>query len=133
MPGVFRVAAVLGAVTVRGAVTAGSGQAVPVPTALQAQVVDIELPASVQTYNLGKTFDNLMVDVPASNEKLRARVRRIVETATGAPAGEVDAALAAADGNAKAAIVSLLAGIDAAEAAARLEATGGNVREALRG
>ena len=33
---------------------------------------------------LGKTFGNLMVDVVATNEKLRARVRRIVAHATGA-------------------------------------------------
>ena len=89
--------------------------------------------STISMIRLGKTFDNLMVDVRASNEKLRARVRRIVETATGAPADEIVAALAAADGNAKVAIVSLLAGVDAGEAAGRLEAAKGSVREALRG
>jgi hypothetical protein len=45
---------VLVAVAALAAVTAGSGQAATVPTALQAQVVDIQRPVSVQTY---KTID----------------------------------------------------------------------------
>jgi N-acetylmuramic acid 6-phosphate etherase len=97
-----------------------------------AQKLVLNAISTISMIRLGRTFDNLMVDVRASNEKLRARVRRIVETATGAPADEIDAALAAADGNAKVAIVSLLAGVDAGEAAGRLEAAKGSVREALR-
>jgi N-acetylmuramic acid 6-phosphate etherase len=80
---------------------------------------------------LGKTFDNLMVDVVATNEKLRARVRRIVMTATGATLEETDGALAASDGSAKVAIVMLLGGIDVDAARARLAASSGNTREAL--
>ena len=80
---------------------------------------------------LGKTFGNLMVDVAATNEKLRARVQRIVRAATGAPVEEVDAALAAADGDAKVAIVSLLAGIGADEARTRLDDSGQNIRAAV--
>jgi N-acetylmuramic acid 6-phosphate etherase len=98
-----------------------------------AQKLVLNAISTISMIRLGKTFDNLMVDVRASNEKLRARIRRSVETATGAPANEIDTALAAADGNAKVAIVSLLAGVDAAEAAGRLEAAAGSVREALRG
>ncbi|HEU5264630.1 MAG TPA: N-acetylmuramic acid 6-phosphate etherase [Gaiellaceae bacterium] len=77
---------------------------------------------------LGKTYGNLMVDVNATNEKLRARVRRIVRTATGASPEQVDEALEAANGSAKVAIVSLLAGVDAGEARARLADTGGSIR-----
>jgi N-acetylmuramic acid 6-phosphate etherase len=72
-----------------------------------------------------------MVDVAATNEKLRARARRIVRLATGATADEVDRALAAADGSAKVAIVSLLAGTDADAARSKLDAAGGNIRLAL--
>jgi N-acetylmuramic acid 6-phosphate etherase len=82
---------------------------------------------------LGKVFDNLMVDVVAGNDKLRARARRIVRTVTGAGAEEADEALAASGGSAKVAIVSLLTGLDAAEARSRLEAAGGDVRPALEG
>jgi N-acetylmuramic acid 6-phosphate etherase len=69
---------------------------------------------------LGRTYGNLMVDVIASNAKLRARARRAVELATGATANEAEAALDAAGGAAKVAIVSLLTGDDAARASARL-------------
>lgn len=89
--------------------------------------------STVSMIRLGKTFGNLMVDVAAANEKLRARVHRIVRTATGAPSEEVDGALEAADGDAKVAILALLAGVDAATARARLEQADGNVRLALRG
>jgi N-acetylmuramic acid 6-phosphate etherase len=88
--------------------------------------------STISMIRLGKTFGNLMVDVSATNEKLRARVRRIVATATGASEEQIDEALRATDGDAKVAIVSLLAEVDADEARALLEGAGGNVRRALR-
>jgi N-acetylmuramic acid 6-phosphate etherase len=87
--------------------------------------------STIAMIRLGKTYGDLMVDVTGTNEKLRARSRRTVLLATGASEAEVDAALAAAGGSAKVAIVSLLAGVGADEARARLEARGGRVREAL--
>ena len=96
-----------------------------------AQKLVLNTISTVAMIRLGKTFDNLMVDVVATNEKLRARVRRIVMTATGAPAEQADEALAAADGSAKVAIVRLIAGVDVATARARLAAAGGNVRGAI--
>jgi N-acetylmuramic acid 6-phosphate etherase len=87
--------------------------------------------STISMIRLGKTFGNLMVDVNATNDKLRARVRRIVETATGASRERIDEALAAADGNAKVAIVSLLAGIDAEDARSKLAAADGSIRLAL--
>ena len=80
---------------------------------------------------LGKTFGNLMVDVYATNEKLHARVRRVVREATGAAPGQIEAALESADGDAKVAIVSLLAGVDVDQARARLAAADGAIRAAL--
>jgi N-acetylmuramic acid 6-phosphate etherase len=87
--------------------------------------------STISMIRLGKTFGNLMVDVNATNDKLRARVRRIVETASGESSERIDAALAAADGNAKVAIVSLLAGIDAEDARSQLAAADGSIRLAL--
>jgi N-acetylmuramic acid 6-phosphate etherase len=81
---------------------------------------------------LGKTFGNLMVDVVPGNEKLRARVHRIVRTATGASSDDVDSALRAADGETKVAIVSLLGEVDAETARARLRDADGSVRRALQ-
>jgi N-acetylmuramic acid 6-phosphate etherase len=87
--------------------------------------------STIAMVRLGKTYDNLMVDVVATNEKLRSRVRRIVMTATGVSEGQADEALAVADGSAKVAIVMLLAGVDVGTARSRLAATGGNIRQAL--
>jgi N-acetylmuramic acid 6-phosphate etherase len=96
-----------------------------------AQKLILNTISTVSMVRLGKTFGNLMVDVVAGNAKLRARARRAVALATDAPDAEVDAALEAAGGDAKVAIVSLLAGLDAAAARARLEAAGGVVRRSL--
>ena len=96
-----------------------------------AQKLVLNTISTVSMIRIGKTFGNLMVDVVATNEKLRARVRRIVALATGATPQEVDAALDAAGGDAKVAIVMLLAATDAATARTRLEDAGGIVRKAL--
>ncbi len=80
---------------------------------------------------LGKTYGARMVDVRASNAKLRRRARRIVCEVTGAPPEAAEAALAASAGRVKPAIVALLAGVDAAEADRRLARAGGRVRDAL--
>jgi N-acetylmuramic acid 6-phosphate etherase len=98
-----------------------------------AQKIVLNMISTISMVRLGKTFGNLMVDVAATNEKLQARVRRIVETATGASAERVEAALEESGGNAKVAIVSLLAGVDAETARARLAAAGDNTRLALDG
>jgi len=97
-----------------------------------AQKLVLNMISTISMVRLGKTFDNLMVDVVATNEKLRARVRRIVMTATGATQQAVDEALVAADGSAKVAIVMLLGGLDVDTARSRLAAAGGNIRAALR-
>ena len=96
-----------------------------------AQKLVLNTISTVSMARTGKTFGNLMVDVRATNDKLRARVHRIVELATGAPPDEVDAALEAADGEAKVAIVSLLAEVDADTARSRLDAADGRIRVAL--
>ncbi len=96
-----------------------------------AQKLILNTISTVSMIRLGKTYGDLMVDVVASNAKLRDRARRAVADATGAGEAEAAAALEASGGEAKVAIVSLLAGLDAAAARARLEAAGGAVREAL--
>src|SRR5919204_2189980 len=84
-----------------------------------AQKLVLNTLSTLSMIRLGKTFGDLMVDLRATNEKLRARVRSIVGRATGAPPDEVETALASAGGDARVAIVSLLAGVEAAEARAR--------------
>lgn len=96
-----------------------------------AQKLVLNLISTVTMIRLGKTYGNLMVDVRASNEKLRARSRRIVALATGASDAEIEAALAATGGEVKNAILVILGAVDGPTAAALLDASRGHLREAL--
>lgn len=80
---------------------------------------------------LGRTWSNLMVDVVATNAKLRGRVVRILQEATGADAEQARRALDDADGELKPALLSMLAGIDAATARNAIAAHDGSVAHAL--
>ena len=81
--------------------------------------------------SLGKTYGAWMVDVRATNDKLRRRALRIVQEITGAAPDAASAALAAGGGSVKQAVVALLAGVDAADAARRLTRSGGRIRDAV--
>ncbi|MFS4109747.1 N-acetylmuramic acid 6-phosphate etherase [Streptomyces sp. PD-S100-1] len=96
-----------------------------------AQKLVLNMISTLTMIRLGKTYGNLMVDVRASNEKLRARSRRIVALATGAPDEEIERALTAAHGEVKHAILILLAGVDAPTAGRLLEESSGHLRAAL--
>jgi N-acetylmuramic acid 6-phosphate etherase len=96
-----------------------------------AQKLVLNAISTISMIRLGKTFGNLMVDVNPTNEKLRRRVRRIVQSATGASSEEVEDALDAANGNTRVAIVAILAGIDVDEARTRLAGAGQSIRLAL--
>ncbi len=80
---------------------------------------------------LGKVYGNLMVDLRATNDKLRRRAVRIVATAAGVPEDEAAETLARAGGRVPVAIVMILARATPHEAAARLARAGGSVRRAL--
>ena len=80
----------------------------------------------------GKAYQNLMVDVQQTNEKLHTRAENIVIDATGVEREKARAAIDAAGGSVKTAITMLLADCDAKEAARRLERAHGHVREAIR-
>ncbi|MET9699011.1 N-acetylmuramic acid 6-phosphate etherase [Streptomyces sp. NPDC006529] len=96
-----------------------------------AQKLVLNLVSTIVMIRLGKTYGNLMVDLRASNEKLRARSHRIVALATGAPDEEIEAALTATDGEVKHAILVILGAVDAPRAAALLKSSHGHLREAL--
>ncbi|MEV6105642.1 N-acetylmuramic acid 6-phosphate etherase [Streptomyces sp. NPDC051940] len=81
---------------------------------------------------LGRTYSNLMVDVTATNAKLRGRLLTILVEATGLDEGTCAAALAAADGELKPALVGLLADVTPEQARGALAANGGRVRAAVR-
>jgi N-acetylmuramic acid 6-phosphate etherase len=80
---------------------------------------------------LGKVYENLMVDVKATNVKLVDRACRIVVEATGAERSQAEAALTQTGFEVKPAILMILAGIDAQEAQQRLQQHDGYLRAAL--
>lgn len=82
---------------------------------------------------LGKTWGNLMVDLTATNEKLRDRSCRIVSELTGLTEEQAAEAIARCDGQLKTAIVTVLVGLTPGEARERLAAAGGHLRGALAG
>ena len=96
-----------------------------------AQKLVLNTVSTITMVRLGKTYGNLMVDVQASNEKLRARARTAVSDRDCGAGGGVAAAISAAGGDAKVAIVSLLAGVDTETARSRLSDAGGVIREAV--
>ncbi|MGY1523543.1 N-acetylmuramic acid 6-phosphate etherase [Streptomyces sp. MN3] len=96
-----------------------------------AQKLVLNMISTITMIRLGKTYGNLMVDVRASNEKLRARSRRIVAQVTGADDEAVEHALAATDGEVKNAILVLLGGVDGPTAARLLDEADGHLRAAL--
>ncbi len=81
---------------------------------------------------MGKCYQNLMVDVQASNEKLKARAIRIVMQATDCDKALAEETLKQADQNAKLAIMMILSGLDHAQAEALLEKHQGKLQLALK-
>ncbi|NBH75380.1 N-acetylmuramic acid 6-phosphate etherase [Rodentibacter pneumotropicus] len=80
---------------------------------------------------LSKCYENLMVDVQASNEKLKARAIRIVMQATDCDKTIAEKNLILAEQNAKLAIMMILSGLDKNEAQALLDKEKGHLRKAL--
>lgn len=80
---------------------------------------------------LGRTWSNLMVDVVATNAKLRGRIVRILVEATGCDDDTARSALDAADGELKTALLTLLADVDPMRARTALAGADGVVARAL--
>ena len=80
----------------------------------------------------GKAYQNLMVDVMQTNEKLVVRAQNIVMEATGCDRETAAEKIALAGGNAKTAITMILADCGVEEARERLARAKGHVREAIK-
>ncbi len=80
----------------------------------------------------GRVYENLMVDVRASNAKLRDRAARIIATLTGLERGASFELLDAAGGAVKTAVVMRRLGVTRTDAETRLARRGGKLHEALR-
>lgn len=96
-----------------------------------AQKMVLNMLSTCTMIRLGKVYGNLMVDVKPSNEKLVQRCVSIVCTAAECTEAQARAALEQCEYSAKTAIVMVRAGVDAAEAARRLEGAKGRVAAAL--
>jgi N-acetylmuramic acid 6-phosphate etherase len=98
-----------------------------------AQKVLLNVISTAVMVRLGKVYDNLMVDVVATNAKLRERALRLVKELTGADDQRARGLLKEAAGSVKVAVVMARRNCDAAAARSLLESSGGSLRAALEG
>jgi len=96
-----------------------------------AQKMTLNLISTGVMIRLGKTYGNLMVDLKASNAKLRDRSKRIVAAAANVSADVARKLLEQCDGEVKTAIVVARAEVSVADARERLKKANGSVRMAL--
>ncbi|HEY8567425.1 MAG TPA: N-acetylmuramic acid 6-phosphate etherase [Beijerinckiaceae bacterium] len=97
-----------------------------------AQKIALNLVSSLVMIRLGRVHDGLMVEVQATNAKLVRRSEKMLAELTGCSAEEARAALSAADGNVKLAVL-VAGGRSVADARAALDRAGGRLRTALGG
>lgn len=96
-----------------------------------AEKMVLNMISTASMVGIGKAYENLMVDVRKTNEKLVSRAENIVMEAVGCDREESRQALEEAGGEAKLAITKMLLGCDTETAKARLEEAGGKVKVAV--
>ncbi len=95
------------------------------------QKLVLNMISTITMVRLGKTYKNVMVDLRATNAKLHARSERTLMHVTGCDSATATAALAAANGHAKSAILSIMTGLPADQAAALLAGNAGFLPAAI--
>lgn len=116
------IAPLVGAEVVTGSTRLKSGTA---------QKLVLNMLTTASMIRIGKTYQNLMVDLRTSNEKLLARAVRIVMQATDCTADDAEAALLRTGSDVKLAILTILTGQNVDDARAALDGAGGFLRRAL--
>ena len=116
------IAPLVGAEVVTGSTRLKSGTA---------QKLVLNMLTTASMIRIGKTYQNLMVDMRTSNEKLLARAVRIVMQATDCPEQVAEAALQRTSNDVKLAILTILTGLDVAAARTAITGAGGFLRRAL--
>ncbi len=96
-----------------------------------AQKLVLNMLTTASMIRIGKSYQNLMVDLNASNEKLLARAVRIVMQATECSAAEAEAVLERTGNDVKLAILVTLTGRSVEDARAALGEAGGFLRRAI--
>ena len=97
-----------------------------------AQKLILNMISTATMVRCGKAFQNLMVDVVPTNEKLRVRAENIVMEATGVTRERAKEALRESQDKVKTAILMILVGCGREEAEEKLEKTNGHIREAMK-
>lgn len=97
-----------------------------------AQKMVLNMLTTCTMVKLGKTYNNLMVDLKASNIKLRDRSVRIIKTATGVDDKKALSYLESASMNCKLAIMMIKTGLDAQAAEQALDQAEGSLKRAIR-
>jgi N-acetylmuramic acid 6-phosphate etherase len=96
-----------------------------------AQKLALNTLSTAAMVRMGRVYDNLMVDVVATNAKLRVRALRLVRAIAGVDEARARTLLDAADGRVKVAVVMERRGISASDARALLAKNGGFLRPLL--
>ena len=96
-----------------------------------AEKMVLNMISTASMVGIGKVYQNLMVDVRTTNEKLVNRAENIVMEAVGCNREEAREALKEAEGEAKLAITKMLLNCDIETARASLEQAGGKVKVAV--
>jgi N-acetylmuramic acid 6-phosphate etherase len=96
-----------------------------------AQKLVLNMLTTTTMVRLGKVFENMMVDLQLTNQKLVERSKRILMMATGVDHATAAATLEAAGGHVKTAMVMIMAAVSAEEARQRLVQADGFVRAAI--
>ena len=96
-----------------------------------AQKIVLNMITTISMVKIGKAYENLMVDVLATNEKLVDRAKRIIVEATGVDYEEAEKVFDEA-GSVKLAIVMILSGASKEDSKAALEETDGFVRASIQ-
>ncbi|BFQ94457.1 N-acetylmuramic acid 6-phosphate etherase [Gallibacterium anatis] len=97
-----------------------------------AQKMVLNMLSTASMVLMGKCYQNLMVDVQATNEKLRHRAVNIVMQATECDCDTAKHYLSLADNQAKLAIMMILGNLDKAQASALLTQSQGRLHQAIR-
>lgn len=98
-----------------------------------AQKLVLNMITTASMIQLGKVYENMMVDLQMTSLKLVERSKRTVMIVTGVDYETAVSVLEKAGGHVKTALVMILADVSAEEATSRLEASDGQVRQAIAG
>jgi N-acetylmuramic acid 6-phosphate etherase len=98
-----------------------------------AQKLVLNMITTTAMVRLGKVYENMMIDLQMTNQKLKERAKRIVMTITGVNYNLAEGYLVGADWHVKTALVMIKAGVSKEEARHRLQLADGFVRAAIEG